>query len=308
MDDTSCTNRHGFPILVILGIDEHKLSQLVAFALIRDRTIEAFVDFLSWVKQYLGADDRDSHSTPVPQAFVVDRHDGQLAALRQVFPESRIVFYAKHLTENIPRALEPESPIITAFWNLIHRKIHEKEFLENLKAQAQHCERDSRQAHMLEFLEVNLQHFSPVQGHDDTFERTSSLIEGFFGALKNVTQHQVLPLATAVRGIRVLGQMALGNRTRAKIPRLPPEIMSFDDQETLGSFAAKTLERESATLEEMDMMAPEMPFPECCDVARIHPLPCVHRMREHDNQIPRIMIREVSSRWQLQELKRDVQV
>jgi hypothetical protein len=39
-----------------LGIDEHKLSQLVAFALIRNRTIEAFVDFLSWVKQYLCAE------------------------------------------------------------------------------------------------------------------------------------------------------------------------------------------------------------------------------------------------------------
>jgi hypothetical protein len=51
MDDTSCTNRCGFPIHVILGIEEHKLSQLVAFALIRNRTIEAFVDFLSWVKQ-----------------------------------------------------------------------------------------------------------------------------------------------------------------------------------------------------------------------------------------------------------------
>jgi hypothetical protein len=120
---------------------------------------------------------------------------------------------------------------------------------------------------MLEFLEANLHPFSPVQVQDDTCERTSSRVEGFFGALKNVTQHQVLPLATAVRGIRVLEQMALGNRTRAKIPRLPPEVMSLDDQERLGSFAAKTLERESAKLEETDMIAPEMPFPECCDVA-----------------------------------------
>jgi hypothetical protein len=52
----------------------------------------------------------------------------------------------------------------------------------------------------------------------------------------------------------------------------------------------------------------EMPFPECCEVARIHHLPCVHRMRERDNQIPRIMIREVPNRWPLPELKRDMQV
>jgi hypothetical protein len=81
MDDTSCTNRYGFPILVILGTDEHKLSPLVAFALIHNRTIDAFVDFLSWVKQYLCAEHRDLQSTPVPKAVVVDRHDRQFAAL-----------------------------------------------------------------------------------------------------------------------------------------------------------------------------------------------------------------------------------
>jgi hypothetical protein len=69
------------------------------------------------------------------------------------------VFCAKHLAGNSRRALGPESPIIAAFWNLIDRKIREKEFLEVLKAQAQHYERDSRQAHRLAFLEANLQHF-----------------------------------------------------------------------------------------------------------------------------------------------------
>jgi hypothetical protein len=134
LDDTSCTNRYGFPILLNVGIDEHHLSQLVAFALIRNRTIEAFVDFLSWVKQYLCAGDRDFQSTPVPNAFVVDRHDGQFAALRQLFPRSRIMFCAKYLAGNIRPALGLESPTTAAFWNLIDRKIHEKEFRENLKA------------------------------------------------------------------------------------------------------------------------------------------------------------------------------
>jgi hypothetical protein len=70
-----------------------------------------------------------------------------------------MVFYAKHLAGNIRRALGPESPIMAAFSNSIDRKIHDKEFLENLKAQAQHYESDSRQAHMPAFPEANLQHF-----------------------------------------------------------------------------------------------------------------------------------------------------
>jgi hypothetical protein len=75
-----------------MGIDEHKLSQLVASALTRNRTIEAFVNFLSWVKGYLRAEDRDSQSKPVPKAFVVDRHDGQFAVWRRYFQSQELCF------------------------------------------------------------------------------------------------------------------------------------------------------------------------------------------------------------------------
>jgi hypothetical protein len=54
MDDTLCTNRFDFPTLVILELDEHKLSEFIAFALIRDRTTQAFAAFLRWVKSHLG--------------------------------------------------------------------------------------------------------------------------------------------------------------------------------------------------------------------------------------------------------------
>jgi hypothetical protein len=120
---------------------------------------------------------------------------------------------------------------------------------------------------MLEFLEANLQHFSPVQVQHDTSERTSSRVDGFLGAFKNVDQHEVLPLARAVKGIRLLAQMALVKRARAKIPRLPLEIMSLDDQRRLGSFAAMTFETESTKPLETIMEPPEMPFPECREVA-----------------------------------------
>jgi hypothetical protein len=92
MDDTSCTNRYDFPILVIFGIDKYNLSQLVAFVPIRDRTASAVEHFLRWVKTYLREGQVDMDSDPTPKAFVVDRHDGQLAALREVFPRSGIVF------------------------------------------------------------------------------------------------------------------------------------------------------------------------------------------------------------------------
>jgi hypothetical protein len=42
MEDAACGDRYNFPILVILRIDESKLSQLVATALVRDRTMATF--------------------------------------------------------------------------------------------------------------------------------------------------------------------------------------------------------------------------------------------------------------------------
>jgi hypothetical protein len=104
MDDTSCTNRCGFQILVILGIDEYRLSQLLAFALIRDRTKEQFVGFLTWFRRHLSYED-DGLPGQIPRAFVGDRHESQLAGLQSVFSRSLIVFCAKHLGAKIRRTM-----------------------------------------------------------------------------------------------------------------------------------------------------------------------------------------------------------
>jgi hypothetical protein len=46
MDDTSCIDYFQLTLVVILAIDEHSLSQLVAFALLPDRIKESFIAFL----------------------------------------------------------------------------------------------------------------------------------------------------------------------------------------------------------------------------------------------------------------------
>jgi hypothetical protein len=113
------------------------------------------------VNQYFCADARDLQSKSVPKAFIFIRHDGEFSAFRHVFSESKIVFCAMHPAGNICRTFGFGPPTISAFWNLTHPKILEREFFENSKAQAQKYEKDSRQSHTLEFLEAKLQHFSP---------------------------------------------------------------------------------------------------------------------------------------------------
>jgi hypothetical protein len=228
------------PILVILGIDEYKLSQLFAFALIRDRMIKQFVDVLTWFRGHLSLEGGASPEQ-TSRAFVVDRHDTQLAALQKVFPKSRIVFCSKHLGANIRRAMGNHSKVLVAFWELMHGKIIEEQFVATLKVESTIHQDESPQQRMLTFLSMNLDHFSPRRVWDDISEQASSRVEGFFRAYKNTTHHEIVPLATAVKGIRVLGHTALERRSPVSIPHLPPEIMSISDQKKFGFFAAITI-------------------------------------------------------------------
>jgi hypothetical protein len=100
MDDPSWTNCSGSPLLAILALNKKLISQLVAFAFLRDRTTESFSHFVSSVR------DRRVHPRidpghRVPRAIVVHRHDGQYAAIQDVFRQSRVIFCAEHLTTNI---------------------------------------------------------------------------------------------------------------------------------------------------------------------------------------------------------------
>jgi hypothetical protein len=97
----------------------------------------------------------------MPKAFIVGRHNGQLAALREVFLGTRSVFCVKHLGENIRKVMGTRSPIVGAFGDLIHEKINEEVFLEKLKAESELHVAGTKRRNMLEFLEGNLDHFSP---------------------------------------------------------------------------------------------------------------------------------------------------
>jgi hypothetical protein len=132
---------------------------------------------------------------------------------------------------------------------------------------------------MLPFIEGGFDHFSPKRLAILTSQKVSSRVEGFFGAYKGITHHEVLPLATAFQGIRILGPMALVRRSRFQVPKLPIEIMSRHDEKKLGRFAAMTLLAESFQLIGETVESSSNPFPDCCPVARVHHLPCVHRAR-----------------------------
>jgi hypothetical protein len=102
--------------------------------------------------------------------------------------------------------------------------------------------------------------------------------------------------------------MALVGRSRFRVSRLPLEILSERDQNKLGILAATILLVESRELSEERVEQPTNPFPDCCEVARMHHLPCVHRMRELEDQCPRITIHDVPIGWRRVELERPTHI
>jgi hypothetical protein len=100
---------------VILRSDEHKLTELVPFALMRGRMIGVFLSFLRWSKQHLRMTDADLDSESTLRVFVVDRQDGHLAALQEMFPKSGILFCSKHLGENMGRTTGNQPEALEAF-------------------------------------------------------------------------------------------------------------------------------------------------------------------------------------------------
>jgi hypothetical protein len=98
------------------------------------------------------------------------------------------------------------SHILAAFWEVMEGKIPENRFLATLDLQPGIYPPEGPQQAMVEFLSTNREHFSPSRVRDDAAEQASSRVEGFFGAYTNMTHDKIVPLATAVKGIRILGR------------------------------------------------------------------------------------------------------
>ena len=91
IDDTSCTNYFGMPLLVILSEDENARSQVVSFSIMSSRTSSSFEEYFKVVKDKVGE----------IRLFICDRNKTQIKALKTVFPKCKIIFCAVHIGRNI---------------------------------------------------------------------------------------------------------------------------------------------------------------------------------------------------------------
>jgi hypothetical protein len=274
MDDTACTNHFGLPLVVIIGLDEHGRNQVVAFAFLFDRCTERFEHFLSWLRPQLGG---------VPRAFVVDRHEGQSNAIQSIFPESQLVYCAKHLAANIAQWFAKKSKIVKRFWALIKCKITRATWVEFLADLDAHLDDNTSRKRMVRWLLDNLDHYCPDVTFVFTSQQVSSRVEGFFGTLKTRIEHGRVTLTELACAVRGLARAAFAKRL---LPRAKPicgaDILALPLQFRLGRGAATTLRKEVAQLRGwnwlQDTFDRDAAGVSCCAVASRFRLPCLHLM------------------------------
>jgi hypothetical protein len=301
MDDQACTNAFLLPLVLIVASDEHNLTQLIAYALMMDRTKFSFKDFLIWVKKRLvktddtedsasesdSTSESDDDAAPVPRAFVVDRHDGQFAALKEVYPRSRVVFCRFHLGANLRATFGKDSVVRTKFVQLMDCEITEETFVAFIRKQQKHYSKTSKQGNQLQFLLDNLDHYSPARIGQDTRHQASSIVEGANSGVKRMLGHLIVTLEEVAASTRLVALRFFGNRNE-KVPSspLPSWVMDDADQLALGSYALSVLGLEAEQVPSLFLSTPsaetvaKVNNRQCCRIAIMSKLPCCHWIKK----------------------------
>jgi hypothetical protein len=285
MDDTACTNHFGLPLFLIVGINEHGRNQIIAWAFLFDRTAQEFAKFLKWAKKRLAGAGQPIRS---PTAIIVDRHEGQFSAIRQVFPDAQVCFCVKHLAQNIASRFGATSIVHQQFWQLIKGERTEKRWLELLDREVasllQHVQGNSPKFRMLQWLCDNLKHYSPSWVFQFTSDQASVRVEGTFGVLKRMLNHQKVTLRVLVDAIIKLAWEGVRKwllpRRKAICGR---DILPLPMQMFIGDQAAKTLREEVRKLRSWNWISQHFnrdaaEAKQCCLVAKRWGLPCLHLM------------------------------
>lgn len=290
LDDTSCTNHFGLPLLVMASEDENARTQVMAYAILTSRTKSEFVDFFQEVRLRVGD----------IRLFVSDRNKTQISALQDVFPDCLIIYCSVHIGRNIKQKCSKE--LKSLYFKMRHLEIEESEFIktceENILANP-----GSKATKFLQNLLRETEHWLPSHTmlyiHCDN--ETTNRIEGFFGSLKNLLEHKLHTLANLVRAVYIRSErLLIQSRTEKRIA-VPEDLMAFEDQDRCGVYCLSLLGCEFSDLRETG--ARDVTSEDCCKNHLMFNIPCKHFLlrRLREDASPLLTLADIPKRWQRSE-------
>lgn len=108
LDDTRNTNKWGMPLIAANSKDANGFVQLAGFGLMNSATQEDFELFLIGIQKCHG----------MVKNFVVDHNFAQIAAIRKIFPDAKLLYCLLHIKRNLIHAFKSDSEIVQNFLKL----------------------------------------------------------------------------------------------------------------------------------------------------------------------------------------------
>ena len=287
VDDTSCTNYFGMPLLVMISEDQNAHNQVLSFAIMQSRIKNQFIDYFQHVKDRIGE----------IRLFICDRNITQISALNEVWPNCLIIYCAIHIGRNIKDKVGLE--MYHLYEKMRSLEITEDEFI---RACEKHI-KDNSQKKSARFLNKLLRekdHWLPssISRYIHCSNDTSNRVEGFFGSLKTLMEHKLQPLSNLIRAVYIRGDKLLINSMNEKKISVPEYLMLPNEAEKVGTFALAIILSEDNDLHEQGVLSKEYNA-ECCKNHMIFGLPCRHlilqRMMEKRN--PLLTLEDIPNRW-----------
>lgn len=287
LDDTSCTNYYGLPLLVLLSEDENARSQVLAYALMMSRVKACFVDFFEELSRRIGA----------IRVFVSDRNKTQIDALKQVFQDCAIIYCSVHIGRNIKQKACKD--IKTLYSKMKRGQVSEHEFL-SICTEYSTSATGTKPGRFIAKLLDEKDHWLPTLinplGHCDN--DTTNRVEGFFGTLKCLTEHKRGTLADLVRAVYLRAERLFVLSKCDKRISLSEELISAEDQERLGVFCLAFVGSEYEDMKELGVS--DVSYSDsCCHNHMLYRLPCRHLLLERlrNDCSPLLTLDDIPTRW-----------
>ena len=192
IDDTSCTNFYGKPLITMIVEDENGKNQVLSFGIMEDRCKNSFRIYFSNVKKLIGD----------IEVFVTDRNFTQIDAVCELWPNAIIIYCTRHIGKNIKDKVSKE--MYEEFQKMLHNKKTEEELLKDFRDYIV-AHQDTQASNVLQGLLDSTEHWlsSITSKYMHRGNSTSNRVEGFFGSFKNFTDHDILSLGELVKTIYI---------------------------------------------------------------------------------------------------------
>ena len=211
MDDVDGTNMNYLHLVNIAFLDENDRMQLLAFGVMRRKTMSVFGMFLQDLNASVG----------FPRVIIVDRCKAQLAAIQEVVPASKVLFCAVHMERNLVRAFGPNcQAVIEDVRRFVNGDITRDEYVGLLNQYAMEYPKKKRTIQLL---------LEEIDFYDRTLavqmrgQFTTNAVEGFHGVLKNRVGVNKLAISAVVKEIGKIAESFIMKSYRA-VSELPPVL------------------------------------------------------------------------------------